>query len=104
MTWGFATTTDELLVGVDLHGKVAIVTGATSGLGLETARVLAAAGARVVVPARVTLDAPKRQSRPSAMRLTTPGWSRQSSTSPRWRASPHSRRGSRSGSTGATSW
>ncbi|MGO8147950.1 SDR family NAD(P)-dependent oxidoreductase, partial [Rhizobium leguminosarum] len=38
--------------GHDLSGKVAIVHGGYSGLGLETARVLAEAGARVFVPAR----------------------------------------------------
>jgi NAD(P)-dependent dehydrogenase (short-subunit alcohol dehydrogenase family) len=44
----------------DLTGRVAVVTGASGGLGLETARVLAGAGARVVLAARdggATLDA-----------------------------------------------
>jgi NAD(P)-dependent dehydrogenase (short-subunit alcohol dehydrogenase family) len=44
----------------DLTGRVAVVTGASGGLGLETARVLAGAGARVVLAARdggTTLDA-----------------------------------------------
>jgi NAD(P)-dependent dehydrogenase (short-subunit alcohol dehydrogenase family) len=36
----------------DLHGRTAVVTGANGGLGLETARALAAAGARVVLAAR----------------------------------------------------
>jgi NAD(P)-dependent dehydrogenase (short-subunit alcohol dehydrogenase family) len=48
----FDTTTDEVLDGVDLHGKIAIVTGASTGLGLETARALASAGARVVLAGR----------------------------------------------------
>ncbi|MCU0311468.1 MAG: SDR family NAD(P)-dependent oxidoreductase [Acidimicrobiales bacterium] len=46
------TTTTEVLRDVDLRGRTALVTGATTGLGLETARALAAAGARVVVSAR----------------------------------------------------
>ena len=54
--FGFDSTTDEVLQGVDLHGKRAVVTGATSGLGVETARALAAAGAEVVLGVR-RLDA-----------------------------------------------
>ncbi|MGC1301843.1 MAG: oxidoreductase [Caulobacteraceae bacterium] len=50
--FGPATTAEEALAGADLTGKVAIVTGGYSGLGLETARVLTKAGAQVVVPAR----------------------------------------------------
>lgn len=47
-----ASTTADIIKGVDLVGKVAIVTGGYSGLGLETARTLASAGARIIVPAR----------------------------------------------------
>ena len=47
-----ASTTVDVIKGVDLVGKVAIVTGGYSGLGLETARTLASAGARIIVPAR----------------------------------------------------
>lgn len=47
-----ASTTVDIIRGVDLVGKVAVVTGGYSGLGLETARTLASAGARVIVPAR----------------------------------------------------
>ncbi|TCN86804.1 SDR family NAD(P)-dependent oxidoreductase [Shewanella fodinae] len=47
-----ASTTVDIIKGVNLVGKVAIVTGGYSGLGLETARTLASAGARVIVPAR----------------------------------------------------
>ena len=43
------STADEVLAGVDLHGRRAIVTGATSGIGAETARALASAGAEVSV-------------------------------------------------------
>ncbi|MCW8795793.1 MAG: SDR family NAD(P)-dependent oxidoreductase, partial [Chlorobium sp.] len=39
---------------LDQSGKVAIVTGATSGLGYETARALAGKGARVIIAARDT--------------------------------------------------
>ncbi|MEU9335968.1 SDR family NAD(P)-dependent oxidoreductase [Streptomyces sp. NPDC048290] len=50
--FGFRTTADEVLQGVDLTGRLAVVTGGYSGLGLETTRSLVRAGARVVVPAR----------------------------------------------------
>jgi len=50
--FGMRTTGDEALAGRDLSGKVAIVTGGYSGIGLETAKALARAGARVTVPAR----------------------------------------------------
>ena len=49
---GPATTADDILAGVDLSGRTAIVTGGYSGLGTETTRVLRNAGARVIVPAR----------------------------------------------------
>ena len=42
----------EVLEGVDLSGKVAVVTGGYSGIGLETVRALVDCGARVIVPAR----------------------------------------------------
>lgn len=50
--FGFASTTDEVLDGVSLHGRTALVTGASSGIGVETARALAAAGATVVLGVR----------------------------------------------------
>jgi NAD(P)-dependent dehydrogenase (short-subunit alcohol dehydrogenase family) len=49
---GFETTTDEVLAGVDLSGRTAVVTGASSGLGRETARALASRGASVVLAVR----------------------------------------------------
>ncbi|MFE4669875.1 SDR family NAD(P)-dependent oxidoreductase [Streptomyces sp. NPDC056716] len=50
--FGARTTADEVLRGIDLTGRLAVVTGGYSGLGLETTRSLVRAGARVVVPAR----------------------------------------------------
>jgi NAD(P)-dependent dehydrogenase (short-subunit alcohol dehydrogenase family) len=49
---GSTSTAAEALKGIDLSGKVAVVTGGYSGIGLETTRVLAEAGATVIVPAR----------------------------------------------------
>ena len=46
------TTAADVLEGIDLTGRLAVVTGGYSGIGLETTRALAGAGARVVVPAR----------------------------------------------------
>ncbi|CAL9322849.1 SDR family NAD(P)-dependent oxidoreductase [Streptomyces griseoincarnatus] len=50
--FGFSSTTDEVTRGVDLTGRRAVVTGASSGLGAETARALAAAGAEVTLAVR----------------------------------------------------
>ncbi|MEW9530053.1 SDR family NAD(P)-dependent oxidoreductase [Microbispora sp. NPDC049125] len=50
--FGFASTADDVLTGVDLSGSRALVTGASSGVGIETARALAAAGAAVVLGVR----------------------------------------------------
>ncbi len=50
--FGSETTADEVLSGIDLGGRYAIVTGGYSGIGLETTRALRRAGAQVLVPAR----------------------------------------------------
>src|SRR5688572_21244518 len=50
--FSWESTAAEVASGHDLAGKRAIVTGATSGLGVETARVMAAAGAEVVLAVR----------------------------------------------------
>jgi NAD(P)-dependent dehydrogenase (short-subunit alcohol dehydrogenase family) len=50
--FGATSTTDEVLAGVDLSGKRVLVTGVSAGLGVETARALAAHGAEVVGAAR----------------------------------------------------
>ena len=50
--FGATSTTDEVLEGVDLSGKRILVTGVSAGLGVETARTLAAHGAQVVGAAR----------------------------------------------------
>ena len=50
--FGFSSTADDVLEGIDLTGRLALVTGGYSGIGTETTRALVRAGARVVVPAR----------------------------------------------------
>jgi NAD(P)-dependent dehydrogenase (short-subunit alcohol dehydrogenase family) len=52
MVLGATTTADEVLAGRDLTGREFLVTGASGGIGLETARALAARGARVTLAAR----------------------------------------------------
>ncbi len=50
--FGARSLASDVVKGIDLKGKTAIVTGASSGLGIETARALAGAGARVILPVR----------------------------------------------------
>lgn len=50
--FGAKSTTSEVIKGIDLSGKIAIVTGGNTGIGLETTKTLASAGATVIVPAR----------------------------------------------------
>jgi NAD(P)-dependent dehydrogenase (short-subunit alcohol dehydrogenase family) len=52
--FGFESTAADVIAGVDLSGRTAIVTGASSGIGVETARALAAAGASVTLAVRDT--------------------------------------------------
>ena len=51
-SFGAKSTTDEVLDGVDLRGKRVLITGVSAGLGVETARTLAAHGAQVIGAAR----------------------------------------------------
>jgi NAD(P)-dependent dehydrogenase (short-subunit alcohol dehydrogenase family) len=55
--FGFDSTAAEVVAGVDVAGKRAVVTGAGSGIGVETARALAGAGAAVTMAVRRTGDA-----------------------------------------------
>ena len=67
-TFGAETTASEVAEGIDLKGKVALVTGGSSGLGQETARVLADRGAQVILTAR---DLPKGQRVAEGIREST---------------------------------
>jgi NAD(P)-dependent dehydrogenase (short-subunit alcohol dehydrogenase family) len=51
-SFGATSTTDQVLQGIDLSGKRVLVTGVSAGLGVETARALAAHGAEVIGAAR----------------------------------------------------
>src|SRR6185369_6419718 len=53
-SFGFHSTAEEVLDGVDLSGMRAVVTGASSGIGVETVRALARAGAEVTLAVRNT--------------------------------------------------
>jgi len=50
--FGYGSTAEEVTAGLDLSGKTFLVTGMNSGIGLESARVLAMRGARIVAAAR----------------------------------------------------
>jgi NAD(P)-dependent dehydrogenase (short-subunit alcohol dehydrogenase family) len=52
--FGFESTAAEVVEGIDLSGKRAVVTGGASGIGVETARALASAGAEVTLAVRDT--------------------------------------------------
>jgi NAD(P)-dependent dehydrogenase (short-subunit alcohol dehydrogenase family) len=66
--FGAETTASEVADGIDLRGKVALVTGGSSGLGQETARVLADRGAHVILTAR---DVPKGERVAADIRAST---------------------------------
>lgn len=72
MTEAFSkdSTTSEVLAGIDLAGKTMLVTGANSGLGMETARALGAAGAKVVITTR---EAAKSAAALAALQQAVPG-------------------------------
>jgi NAD(P)-dependent dehydrogenase (short-subunit alcohol dehydrogenase family) len=67
--FGWASTTDEVLAGKDLSGRTVFITGASSGLGQETARAMAARGAHVVMAGR---DQAKLDAAVAAIRETVP--------------------------------
>jgi len=69
MAFGPETTAEEVVAGLDLSGKTIVVTGSSAGLGAETARVLAKAGAEVVMVAR---NADKNAKIAAAIRAETP--------------------------------
>ena len=50
--FGHNTTADQVLAGIDLRGRRVLITGATSGIGEETARAMASKGAQVILTAR----------------------------------------------------
>lgn len=51
-SFGFSSTAGEVVTGIDLAGRSAIVTGASSGIGFETARALAGIGAEITLAVR----------------------------------------------------
>ncbi|MFA6084511.1 SDR family NAD(P)-dependent oxidoreductase [Mucilaginibacter sp.] len=55
--FGATSTTQDVIKGIDLTGKTAIVTGGYAGIGLETVKTFVAAGATVIIPARDTRKA-----------------------------------------------
>ena len=52
MSFNETSTTNDILEGFRLDGKRAVITGATGGLGIETARALASVGASVTITGR----------------------------------------------------
>jgi len=97
--FGFHSTTSDVLKGVDLSGKTALVTGANAGIGCTTARALAGTGAAVVVAARRDLAG-----RDAAAQIAESTGNRMSRTSgSTWQTSNPSRGCHRPGMTPCTS-
>ena len=71
-SFGARSTAAEVTQGLDLRGKTILVTGSTSGIGLETVRVLAVRGARVVALGR-TADKARKATAGFAGRITPLG-------------------------------
>ena len=65
-SFGHHSTTDEVLEGIDLTGKRALVTGGASGIGAETVRALASKGAEVIIAARSQEHAEKVKAKVTA--------------------------------------
>src|SRR5476651_1726662 len=72
MQFGAQSTTDDVLAGANLAGKRVLVTGVSAGLGVETARTLAAHGATVVGAAR-DVDKARRATEPVRAAATNGG-------------------------------
>ena len=98
--FGPASTAAEVIAGVDLTGKRAIVTGASSGIGQETARALAGAGAEVTLAVRDIAAGEKAAAAIAARRATrasaSRGWTSQTA--------PRSASSSPAGRARCTSW
>jgi NAD(P)-dependent dehydrogenase (short-subunit alcohol dehydrogenase family) len=69
-TFGWDSTTDEVTDGVDLSAATVVITGSSSGIGVETARALAARGARIIGAAR---SGDKSAAAAEALRVEVPG-------------------------------
>lgn len=70
--FGAASTAEDVTAGMDLSGRTALVTGATSGLGLETLRVLALRGSHVIATGRTLERATEACAAASATHSSTP--------------------------------